>query len=169
MPFALQPITESFYDDAPVRYVIDVEVPADPDYVWSEFTRQNTLDWCRALKKVTYTSAEPYNDKTTRTAELAPGGITLNEQFFIWDEDPAAHHYRHGFYGKTSSVPGLKNFGEYTEVTPVDGGGSRIVWKFAMKMSGVALPGFLSNPIASLAFGTVKSDTVKHFGQATKS
>ena len=69
MPYSLQPITdESFFDAAPLNYTIDVEVPAEPDYVWSEFTRQNTLDWCRALKKVTYTSPEPYDAKTTRTA-----------------------------------------------------------------------------------------------------
>lgn len=164
MPYSLQPITdESFFDAAPLNYTIDVEVPAEPDYVWSEFTRQNTLDWCRALKKVTYTSPEPYDAKTTRTAVLAPGAVTLNEQFFIWDEDPAQHVYRHAFYAKISSVPGLKQFGELTEVTPAPGGGSRIVWKFAMRTSGVALPSFLSNPIAGAAFGSVKRDTVKHF------
>ncbi|GAB08844.1 hypothetical protein GOARA_021_00810 [Gordonia araii NBRC 100433] len=163
MPFALQPITEAFFDDAPVRYVIDVEVPAAPDHVWSEFTRQNTLDWCRALKKVTYTSAEPYDETTTRTAALAPGGVTLHEQFFIWDEDPAAHRYRHAFYAKDSSVPWLKKFGEYTEVTPAPDGGSRIVWKFAMQLGGVALPSALSSKISAAAFGTVKKDTLKHF------
>ncbi|QKT06609.1 SRPBCC family protein [Gordonia sp. X0973] len=165
MPYALQPITESFFDEAPVRYVIDIVVPADTDFVWREFTRQDTLDWCRALKKVTYTSPAPYNAKTTRTAVLSPGVVTLNEQFFIWDEDPEQHRYRHAFYGKVASVPGLKNFGEYTEVTPADdaGGGTRIVWKFALRTSGLSLPGFLSSPIAAAAFSTVKSDTEKHF------
>ncbi len=118
MPFALQPITESFFGEAPMRYTIDVEVPAAPDYVWSEFTRQDTLDWCLALKQVTYTSPAPYGPKTTRTAVLAPGLVTINEQFFLWEEDAQAHRYRHAFYGKVCSVPGLKNFGEYTEVTP---------------------------------------------------
>lgn len=163
MPFALQPITESFFGEAPMRYTIDVEVPAAPDYVWSEFTRQDTLDWCLALKQVTYTSPAPYGPKTTRTAVLAPGLVTINEQFFLWEEDAQTHRYRHAFYGKVCSVPGLKNFGEYTEVTPA-GSGSRIIWKFALRTSGIALPPFLSAPITAAAFGSVKADTVKHFG-----
>lgn len=163
MPFALAPITESFFDDAPTRYVIDVTVPAAPDHVWSEFARQNTLDWCRALTRVTYTSPEPHGAMTTRTAVLL-GGVTVHEQFFIWDEDPAAHRYRHAFYGKDATVPGLKHFGEYTAVTPADGGGTRIVWKFALQMGGVALPAPISSRVAALAFGSVKRDTVRHFG-----
>ncbi|GAC58898.1 hypothetical protein GOHSU_57_00160 [Gordonia hirsuta DSM 44140 = NBRC 16056] len=164
MAFDLEPITESFYDDAPVRYVIDVQVPADPDYVWSEFTRQNTLDWCRALKKVTYTSPAPYDDATTRTAVLL-GGVTLHEQFFLWDEDRQTHRYRHGFYGLDASVPGLTHFGEYTEVTPGAGGGSRIVWKFALQLKAPALPAPIASKIAGAAFGLVKKDTVKHFSR----
>lgn len=162
MAFDLAPITESFYDDAPVRYVIDVQVPAAPDAVWSEFTRQNTLDWCKVLKKVTYTSPVPYDDATTRTAVLF-GGVTLHEQFFLWEEDPETRRYRHGFYGLDASVPGLKHFGEYTEVTPAAGGGSRIVWKFALQLAGPSLPAPISSRIAGAAFGLVKNDTVKHF------
>ena len=163
MPVALTPVVESFFDQAPMRYLIDVEVPAAPDYVWSEFTRQNTLDWCRALTSVTYTSPQPYDATTTRTAVLR-GGVTLHEQFFIWDDDPATHRYRQAFYGLDSSVPGLKQFGEYTEVTPAERGGSRIVWKFALAVGGVTLPSFLSSKIAAVAFGSVKKDTVRHFG-----
>lgn len=167
MPFALQPITESFYDEAPARYTIDIVVPAAPEQVWAEFSRQNTLDWCRVIRQITYTSPPPYDATTTRTAVLL-GGVTIHEQFFIWEEDPVAHHYRHAFYGKDASVPGMKQFGEYTEVTPVTGpdagAGSRILWKFAFSMSGIALPPRVSSKIAALAFGSVKKDTLRHFG-----
>jgi len=72
--------------------------------------------------------------------------------------------YRHAFYGRDATVPGLKHFGEYTAVTPADGGGTRIVWKFALQMGGVALPAPISSRVAALAFGSVKRDTVRHFG-----
>ncbi|GED97167.1 SRPBCC family protein [Gordonia crocea] len=162
MPFGLTPFTEPFFDEAPMQYTIDVAVPADPDYVWSEFTRQNTLDWCRALKRVTYTSPQPYGPGTTRTATLT-GGVTLHENFFLWEEDPSAHRYRHAFYVEGASVPGMKQFGELTEVTLGTDGGSHIVWRFALRLGGIALPSALSSRISSLAFGSVENDTVKHF------
>ena len=124
--------------------------------------RQNTLDWCRALKKVTYTSPRPYDEKTTRTAVLAAGAITLNEQFFIWDEDPPSTSIDTPSTPRSPRVPDSSSSAS-SEVTPSPGGRSRIVWKFAMRTSGVALPSFLSTPISAAAFGSVKRDTVKHF------
>ncbi|MGB6126750.1 MAG: SRPBCC family protein [Gordonia sp. (in: high G+C Gram-positive bacteria)] len=162
MAFELQPFDESYFDTAPMKYAIDVNIPVAPETAWAEFTRQNTLDWCRALKSVTYTSAEPYAIGTTRSVALAPGFVKMNELFFIWDEDAENSTYRHAFHGVEANIPGLAKFGEYTEVSPA-AHGSRLVWKFAMELSGASLPSFLSGPISAGAFGTVKNDTIKHF------
>lgn len=162
MAYILESFDEPFYDAAPMRYVIDVTVPVAPDAVWAEFTRQNTLDWCRALTSVTYTSEEPHHVGTTRSVVLAPGFIKMDEEFFIWDEDSATSTYRHGFRALRANIPGLRKFGEYTEVSPA-AHGSRIVWKFAMELAGAGLPPALSRPIANGAFGTVRTDTIKHF------
>ena len=162
MAFDLEPFDESYFDIAPMTYVIDVNIPVAPARAWSEFTRQNTLDWCRALDSVRYTSSEPYRTGTTRSVALAPGFIKMDELFFLWDEDDATSTYRHAFHGVRASIPGLKKFGEYTEVSPAENG-SRLVWKFAMELGGVGLPSFLSGPISRGAFGTVENDTVKHF------
>ncbi|ALG84024.1 SRPBCC family protein [Gordonia phthalatica] len=164
MAFDLEPFDESYFDSAPMTYVIDVNIPVTPEKAWAEFTRQNTLDWCRALKSVRYTSPEPYAVGTTRSVALAPGFITMDERFFLWDEDSSTSTYKHAFHGVRASIPGLKKFGEYTEVSPTDSG-SRLVWKFAMELGGVGLPSFLSGPISSGAFGTVKNDTVRYFTQ----
>lgn len=161
--FALEPITdESFVDTAPMRYRIDVNLPVSPEYAWSEFTRQNTLDWCRALKHVTYTSARPYTVGTTRSVALAPGLATLDERFFVWDENPDAQTYRHAFHGVRGSMRGLKRFGELTEVSPTEHG-CRLIWLFGIELGGRALPSWLSSSISNGAFGTVETDTLRHF------
>ena len=162
MAYDLRTFEESFYDTAPMHYLIDVRLPVEPEAAWAEFTRQNTLDWCRALTSVTYTSPEPHHVGTTRSIALAPGVVKMDEEFFIWDEDPATSTYRHGFRAIRANIPGLRRFGEYTEVSPAPDG-CRLVWKFAMELGGIGLPGFLSSRVANLAFGTVEKDTVKHF------
>ncbi|GEE01816.1 hypothetical protein nbrc107696_22620 [Gordonia spumicola] len=162
MAFDLAPFDESFFDSAPMTYVIDVTLPVAPETAWAEFTRQNTLDWCRALRSVTYTSPEPHHVGTTRSVALSPGWVRMDEVFFLWDEDAESSTYRHAFHGVRANIPGLKKFGEYTEVSPA-AHGARLVWKFAMELAGAGLPPFLSGPIASGAFGTVRTDTVKHF------
>lgn len=162
MAFALEPFDEDFFSTAPITYTIDVNVPAAPKEVWAEFTRQNTLDWCKALHSVTYTSPEPHHVGTTRSIALAPGAVKMNELFFIWDEDDDARTYRHAFHGVEANIPGLKRFGEITEVTPAEHG-SRIVWKFAIETAGPQLPRFLSTRIAGAAFSSVRNDTIKHF------
>ncbi|MBM7369093.1 SRPBCC family protein [Gordonia hydrophobica] len=163
MAYDLEPFDQSFFDTAPMRYVIDVDIPVAPQTAWAEFTRQNTLDWCRALNSVRFTSPEPYQVGTTRSVALGPGGLVkMDELFFLWNDNATTATYQHAFHGVRANVPGLKKFGEYTAVSPTDNG-SRLVWKFAMELGGIALPSFLSGPISSGAFGTVESDTIKHF------
>ncbi|MBB4135508.1 SRPBCC family protein [Gordonia humi] len=164
MTYDLAPFDEQFYDTAPMRYQIDVALPVASETAWAEFTRQNTLDWCRALTSVTFTSPEPHGVGTTRSVVLAPGVVKMDEEFFIWDEDPATSTYRHGFRGIRANIPGLRRFGEYTEVSPADHG-CRLIWKFAMELGGAGLPSFLSSPIANGAFGTVETDTIRHFSK----
>lgn len=163
--FALEPITdETFFETAPMNYRIDVTLPVSPEDAWAEFTRQNTLDWCRVLKSVRYTSPEPYGVGTTRSIALAPAFATMEENFFIWDENAQTHTYRHAFHGVRGSMPGVKRFGELTEVSPAEHG-CRLVWLFGIDLSGRALPSWLSSPISNGAFGTVKTDTVKYFSE----
>jgi len=162
MSYQLESFDESFFDSAPLSYTIDVDIPVAPEVAWAEFTRQNTLDWCRALSSIEYTSPQPYGAGTTRTAVLAPGFLKLQEKFFLWDEDPAASTFKHAFHGVEVNVPGLQRFGEFTEVSP-SSNGSRLVWRFALDFAGPRLPGFLSAPVANTAFGTVRTDTIKHF------
>ncbi|MFT4127816.1 MAG: SRPBCC family protein, partial [Gordonia sp. (in: high G+C Gram-positive bacteria)] len=131
--YPLKPFGPAFFDVAPISYRIDVNIPVSPARAWAELTRQNTLDWCRAIKSIQFTSAAPYGEGTTREAVLAPGFATLSEYFFDWVEDAEAGSYHNAFRVESVTIPGLSRFGEYTEVTPSDIG-SRLVWVFALEL-----------------------------------
>ncbi|MYR06317.1 SRPBCC family protein [Gordonia sp. SID5947] len=161
--YPLESIDLDFFESAPVTYRIDVNLPVTPQRAWAEFTRQNTLDWCRAIKSIEFTSPPPYGVGTTRKASLGVAG--LSEHFFVWDEDDAAGEYRNAFYAASASTPGLKRFGELTEVRPAEVG-CRLIWSFALELatSAKAVTAF-SGPTAATVFKTVETDTIRHFAK----
>ena len=161
--YPLEAIDLDFFDTAPITYRIDVNLPVSPQRAWAELTRQNTLDWCRAIKSIEFTSPPPYGVGTTRKASLGPGFAGLSEHFFVWDTDETTGNYRNAFHAVTASTPGLRRFGELTEIRPADVG-CRLIWLFALELatSAKAVTAF-SGPTASTVFKTVETDTVRHF------
>ncbi|GAC70443.1 SRPBCC family protein [Gordonia soli] len=161
--YPLETIDIDFFDTAQITYRIDARIPVSPARAWAELTRQNTLDWCRAITSIEFTSPAPYGVGTTRTAKLAKGLTTLHEHFFLWEEDADAERYRNAFGVLDASVPGTKRFGEYTEIQPADVG-SRLIWTFALELpsKAKAVTAF-SGPTASTVFKTVEADTLAHF------
>ncbi|GAB93875.1 SRPBCC family protein [Gordonia rhizosphera] len=165
--YPLDDIDLGFFDTAPVTYRIDVNLPVSPQRAWAELTRQNTLNWCRAIKAIEFTSPPPYGVGTTRKASLGPGFAGLSEHFFVWDEDPETGHYRNAFRAVSASTPGLRRFGEVTEVKPADVG-CRMIWSFALELasSAKAVVAF-SGPTANSVFKTIETDTLRHFAHLT--
>lgn len=162
--YVLEPVDDvSFFDNAPVTYRIDVNLPVSPARAWAELTRQNTLDWCRAITSIEFTSPPPYGVGTTRKASLGAGLAGLSEHFFLWTEDAETGYYRNAFHALNASTPGLRRFGELTQVQPADVG-CRLIWLFGLELStsARALTAF-SGPTAAKVFGTVETDTIRHF------
>ena len=92
-------------------------------------------------------------------------GAGLSEHFFVWDEDAATGNYRNAFYATSASTPGLRRFGELTEVTPADVG-CRLIWLFGIELATSAkVVSAFSGPTASKVFKTVETDTLRHFAQ----
>lgn len=156
-----------FFDRAPISYRIDVHLPVSPARAWAELTRQNTLDWCKAIKGTEYVTPPPYGVGTRRRATLAPGGLNLSEYFFDWQEDADAGRYRNAFRVESASVPGIRRFGELTEVTPADVG-CRLVWLFGLELpSSSRLVSGFSQPVAAQVFSSVETDTIRYFAKLT--
>ncbi|WP_203338683.1 SRPBCC family protein [Nocardioides limicola] len=165
--FDLAPIDLGFFTDAPISYRMDVHLPVAPAVAWGELTRQNTLDWCRVIRKIEFTSPAPYGVGTTRQAALGPGFVSLSEVFFDWNEDAEAGRYRNAFQVERSTVPGMKRFGELTEVQPAEVG-CRLIWTFALELPSNAAPvTAFSAPTAAKVFRTVENDTIRHFATFT--
>lgn len=163
----LAPFELDFFDSAPVRYEIDVNLPVAPARAWAELTRQGTLDWCKAIKSIEFTAPAPYGVGTTRRAVLAPGFLTLSEYFFAWSEDPDTSSYHNAFRVESVNIPGLRRFGEYTEITPA-AIGSRLIWRFAAELGSSARAlSAVSNPLSVPVFKTIETDTLRHFAQLT--
>ncbi|MBD0862064.1 SRPBCC family protein [Gordonia sp. zg691] len=161
--YPLETFDLDFFDEAPVRHVIDVRLPVTPQRAWAEFTRQHTLDWCRAIKTIEFTSPAPYGPGTTRKAVLGPGYVTLEEHFFDWTENADEGHYRNGFRVERANVPGIRRFGEATEISPTDAG-CRLRWTFALELptTSRAVTAF-SGPASSTVYKTIEADTLKYF------
>lgn len=163
--YPLEPFDLDFFETAPVTHRFSVNLPVTPERAWAELTRQNTLDWCRIIKAINFTSPPPYGVGTTRSAQLAPAYARLSERFFCWDEDAAAGRYRNAFYVEQANVPGLRRFGELSEIEPATMG-CQFTWSFAIEMRGImGRTSKFALPITNKTFATVETDTVKHFSQ----
>lgn len=161
--YVLKSFDIDFFDDAPVRHVIDVRLPVTPARAWAEFTRQGTLDWCRAIKSITFTSPPPYGAGATRRAVLGPGYVTLEEDFFHWTEDADNGKYHNAFRVKRANVPGMRRFGEATQIDPAEVG-CRLRWTFALELptTSKAVAAF-SGPASATVYKTIEADTLKYF------
>lgn len=161
--YPLEPFDLDFFETAPITHRFSVNLPVSPQRAWAELTRQNTLDWCRLIKAINFTSPTPYGGGTTRSAQLAPGYARLSEKFFDWEEDPEAGRYRNAFYVEQANVPSLRRFGERSEIEHA-GSGCRFTWSFAVELAGpMGKASKFALPVTSKAFSTLETDTVKYF------
>jgi hypothetical protein len=120
--FRLQPCDVDFYAQAPLRYVGTFDAPRAADAVWAELTRDGTLDWCRALSPVQWTSGRPFGVGTTRRLR-ALGALVLDEQYFEWIDGE-----RKSFYVARASLPLFRRFAECYVVEPLGPDRSRFTW-----------------------------------------
>ncbi|MFE1078049.1 SRPBCC family protein [Nocardiopsis alba] len=161
--YELAPVDETFFDTAPMRRRIGLELAADPDEVWAGLTSPRPLSWCRALGDVHYSSEPPYGVGTTREASVL-GAYRMRERFFRWDEE--ARHKT--FYATESTLPLFESFAEDYHVLPFDGG-SKLVWSFAFspwRRLDSALQ--LGRPLADSLLASLVKDTRAHFGPLTE-
>ncbi|MFT4042070.1 MAG: SRPBCC family protein [Gordonia sp. (in: high G+C Gram-positive bacteria)] len=159
--YDLEPIGLDFFDTAPVTYTIDVHLPVTPQRAWAELTRQHTLNWCRAIRSVEFLSARPYGVGTTRRVRLGPG-VTLSEYYFDWLDETDNDHYRNAFHVTQASIPGIRGFGELTEVAPA-AIGCRLVWRFAAELAASARATALFAGPTSPVFKSIETDTIRYF------
>jgi hypothetical protein len=156
MRFALQPCDEQFLDTAPTRYAAVMEVPLPADRVWADLVSDETLRWCRAISRVTWTSSRPFGVGTTRNVRLPLGALVLDERYFRWEDGR-----RKSFCTVNASLPLFRRFAEdylLEETSPTT---SRLTWTIAAEPLPAARPGA---PVNALLARSLFRDTRRHFG-----
>lgn len=99
MKFKCRPVGMEFLENAPVKFVNEIELAASPAQVFSIFeTAEAWPHWYKEIIKVEWHSPKPYGVGTTRTVKLTT--VTVEEYFFVWEPDK-----RFAFYFTGMSLP----------------------------------------------------------------
>lgn len=151
----LDPIDETFFDTAKLRYAESWDINRPAAEVWRELT-ENPLHWCKTLK-INWTSAPPFGVGTTRRVKVL-GLLVSNEYYFIWDEGR-----RNAFYFTDANLPLFKRFGEDYIVEPTGENSCRFTWKLAGEPT---LIGASGKPVLDWLVAGFFKDTTKYFTPA---
>jgi len=127
----LQAIGLEFFDRAPLRVETSMVAKCAPED-FMETLRGDTVwtEWAPALKKVEWTSPEPYVQNATRDVTLA-GGMIVREIFFHWKENE-----RVAFYVTESNIPNLDVFAEDYRIERVSDDETKLTWVVAIQNRG---------------------------------
>lgn len=121
-----------FFDEAPARFVAEVDVAATPEDVFDAFEdAESWPQWALPIKKVEWTSPRPFGIGTTRTVTMI-GGVG-KEVFIAWERGK-----RMAFRFTETSMPNTAAFAEDYQVTDLGTGRTRVRWIMAMEPTGAS-------------------------------
>lgn len=143
--FPCERVELDFLDKAPYRFRNSVDLTVTPEQLFEVFADAAAWPrWASAIKKVTWTSPEPFHVGTTRTVDMH-GGMEANEEFLVWEPGR-----RMAFRFNECSNQAVAAFAEDYRVEVIPGG-CRLTWTMAQKPAGPAVLGmFLFRPLLNL-------------------
>ena len=147
---------ETFLASAPTRFAqaFDIALPAST--VWTELTRDGTLDWCRGLE-ISWLSPRPFGLGTKRQAKLFGVLLRVQEEYFIWEEGR-----RMAFFVTSVRPPVYRRSAEDYRVDALGADRCRFTWTLAFDLT---LLGRLNGPVTSLIVRRMFADTRHHFAR----
>ena len=156
----LEPADDDFFASAPHVFRSQKRFAATPEEVWEQLTSDVSLAaWGPSIKKVTWTSPRPFGVGTTRDV-VAPGGSTMRERYYRWDEGKS-----HAFYVYESALPIFRRFAENYIVEP-DGDQTLFTWVVAIEPKGAfRLPMKVLAPLLKAGLGQVPSGGQRYFAK----
>jgi hypothetical protein len=153
----LEPIDETFFESARLRYVQSWDIDRPAADVWRDLV-ENPLHWCKTLS-IGWTSAPPFGVGTTRRVKVL-GLLVSNEYYFVWDEGR-----RNAFYFTDANLPLFKRFGEDYVVEPTGEGTCRFTWTLAGDPTVIGVPG---KPLLNWLVAGFFRDTSRYFGTSSR-
>lgn len=160
--YPLEPADADFLVSAPHVFRYEKRFAATPERVWESLTSDESLSaWGPSVKKVTWTSPRPFGVGTTRDV-VAPGGATMRERYFRWDEGR-----NHSFYVYESTIPLFRRFAE-DYIVEADGDQTLFTWVLALEpKKAAALPVKVLAPLLKAGFGRIPSGGQSYFAKRT--
>jgi uncharacterized protein YndB with AHSA1/START domain len=129
MPYALKPIGDQFFDEAPNVIPATVEVAAPPERVWEALGSDRMWSWVPAIDQLRW--ATPRGEGGIRILRLGKF-VTIEEEFYRW-EPP----YRATFRVTRQSRRVFDGLAEDFLLEPTANGGTRLTWTMAQALRGV--------------------------------
>jgi len=158
--YPLEPADDDFLASGPHVFRYQRQFAAAPQQVWEQLTSDVSLAaWGPSIKKVTWTSPRPYGVGTTRDV-VAPGGSTMRERYFRWDEGKS-----HAFYVYESTIPILRRFAEDYIVEPA-GDQTLFTWVVVIEAKDrFRLPVKVLAPLLKAGLGQVPAGGQRYFAK----
>ena len=156
--FDARPVDDArFFDAAPVRLAARLAIPRPAASVWADLTGEDTLDWCRVIDAITWTSDRPFGVGTTREVSSLKGAVGFRERYFLWEEGR-----RKAFTVLEASAPLVTAFAEDYLLEPsADGATCTFTWTVAYEPSALGRPG---DPVNRRLLSSMFKDTRRHYG-----
>ena len=153
--FQLQPADEAFLESAPKRFAESFDIPQPAAAVWTELTREGSLDHCRMLSGASWTSPRPFGVGTTRTMKVTPGALVVDETYFRWEEGR-----RKSFYVRAATLPLFRRLAEDYLVEETAPDRCRFTWTIAGEPTPLGRPGA---PVNAWLARSLFADTRRYF------
>ena len=130
--YPCRPVEVEFCDTAPHRFATEVVIRATPEQIFEVFEDpESWVVWALPIRRVEWTSPQPFGVGTTRTVTMA-GGLVGNEQFIAWERGR-----RMAFRFTEASMAAVTAFAEDYRLSDAGGGRTRVRWVMAMEARGV--------------------------------
>jgi hypothetical protein len=131
--YPCEPVSDSFVDTAPARYVNSVRIDATPACIWKALEDASAWPrWATPIKNVEWTSPPPFGVGTTRTVMMI-GKMTVFEEFIAWESNR-----RMSFRFNEASMNGVSAFAERYTLDVISAHATQVTWVMAMAPKGVS-------------------------------
>ncbi|MEH6549198.1 MAG: SRPBCC family protein [Pseudomonadales bacterium] len=150
--FPTRDIDLNFFDNAKYIFPAEVDLECTPERLFEIFEDAHAWTvWAPAIKKVEWTSPQPFGLGTTRTVFMA-GKMEGYEEFIAWER---GKHMAFKFVG--CNKKSIEAFGEDYQVTDLGNGRCHMRWIMAMEPAGFSkimlaiIKPFMAKSVQSMA------------------
>jgi hypothetical protein len=155
MAYALKPIDDAWFDQAPLVVPATVALDAPVELVWEALGSDAMWSWAPIIDRVEWITPRPHAAGSIRRLRLL-GLNTIEEEFYRWETNRRAT-----FRVTAQTRPMLDGLAEDFLLEPTPSGGTSLTWTMAIGLKGLpAPPAFLKPALVkanAAAIGGIKT------------